>query len=120
ERLGRGRVAGAGPARAERTREILAGRIARTREGEHRLAMRDGDLADDVRGGTEAPDAQAPGPRGAGLPPGPEPDQPGAQQRRGVRVVDGLGQREAVALIGDAVLREAAIAVVAGEHRRVA
>jgi hypothetical protein len=47
-------------------------------------------------------------------------DQPGAQQGRDMHVVEGSGQRKAVALVGDRLLGEAAVDVVPGESRGVA
>ena len=44
-------------------------------------------------------------------------DQPGAQQRRGLGVAVAVGQRKAVARVGDGVLGVAAVDLVAGEAR---
>ena len=83
------------------------------------LLLADGDLADDVRG-AEAVQAQ-PARRGfAREAPGAKADQAGAQQRRRMAVVIAPGQGEAEALVGGGVFGKAAVAVIAGEHRKIA
>ena len=60
-------VRAAGPGRAKAAGKALPGRIARLGEGMDLLLLTDGDLADDVRGGAEAVQAQ-PARRGAASP----------------------------------------------------
>ena len=58
ELLGRARERVAGPDGAERARERLGLVVARARPGEDAAALRDRDLADDVRRGAEAVQAE--------------------------------------------------------------
>ena len=108
----------AGPLGAELAREALRRVVAGAREREHAPALVAGDLADDVRGGAEAVEAEPLGV--AGHPQRAVADQPGAQQRRGLEVRVAVGDREAEARVGDRVLGEAAVEVAAGEARAVA
>ena len=57
--FGGGSLGRAGPAGAELAGEPLRRRVARAREGIDLLAVKDGELGDDVRGGAEAVDAEA-------------------------------------------------------------
>ena len=68
-----------------------------------------------MRCGTEAVEADSL--RISGQAVGPVADQPCAQEWRRLHVRKAVGQREAVALVGDRLLREAAVDVVAGEAR---
>jgi hypothetical protein len=77
-----------------------------------------GDLGDDVGGGAEAVEADPLGvarkaERAVA-------DQPGAEERRRLEVVETVGNRQAVALVCDDPVRVAAVEVVAGEARRLA
>ena len=76
------------------------------------------DLGDDVRGRAEPVEAEAL--RVAGQPQRAVADQSRAEERRGLQIRITLREREAEALVGDRVLRVAAVAVVAGEARPVA
>ena len=76
------------------------------------------DLRDDVRRGAEAVEAEPL--RVAREPQRAVADQPGAEQRRRLHVGVAVRDREAEALVGDRVLRVAAVEVVAGEARAVA
>ena len=107
-----------GPLGAEPACEARARVVAGAREREHPAPLVAGDLADDVRRGAEAVEAEALGV--AGHPQGAVADEPRAQQRRGLEVRVAVGDREAEALVGDRVLGEAAVEVAAGEARAVA
>ena len=93
-------------------------RVARPREREERAALGDGDLGDHVGRGAEAVEADPLAV--AGEPQRAEADQAGAQQRRDGEVVEAVGQREAVARVGDGELGVAAVDVAAREARAVA
>ncbi len=82
-------------------------------EREHAPALVGRHLADDVGRGAEAVEADPL--RVAAEPQRPVADQPRAQQRRRLEVGVALGDREAVALVGDRLLRVAAIELIAGE-----
>jgi hypothetical protein len=73
-------------------------------------------LGEDVGGGAKAVQAEAP--RAAGHPQRAVADQPGAQQRRGLRVGVAGWDLEAEALVGERVLGHAAVDVAAGEARQ--
>ena len=73
--------------------------VAGAGEGEHAPPLVERDLADDVRRGAEAVEAEALGV--AGHPQRAVADQPGAEQRRGLEVAVAVGQREAEARVGD-------------------
>ena len=76
------------------------------------------DLREDVGGGAEAVDTERRAlPRHPVAAPA---DQPGAQQRRRCGVVEPLGQREAIARIGDGVGGVATVSRVTREQRRIA
>ena len=96
-------------------REVLGPLIAGAGEGVHLAALMNGDLADHVRCRAEAVQAEAP--RVAGEPQRAVADQPAAQQRRRLLVGQSVGQRQAVALVGDGQLGEAAVDVASGEAR---
>lgn len=118
ERFGRGLIRPAGPIRAKRHCEVLRGRVAWTRKGKDALAEMAGNLGHDVGGGAEAVDADGPGI--SRHPVGAVSDQPGAEQRGGMHIVEGGRQREAVPRVGDRVVGIAAVDLIAGEARRVA
>ena len=84
-------------------------------EREHPPALVRGDLADDVRRGAEAVEAEALAV--AGQPQRAVPDQPAAQQRRHLEVAHAVGQIEAVALVGHRVLGVAAVDVALPVNR---
>ena len=100
---------------AERAGELLRALVARAGEREHLAALEHRDLADHVRGGPEAVEAEAA--RVAGEPQRAVADQPAAQQRRRLLVGSVVGEGEAEALVGDGQLGEAAVDVAAGEAR---
>src|SRR5262249_10502096 len=87
-------------------------------ECKHRSSISARHLREDVSRGAEA--VQADRLRIAALGVAAIPDQARAQERRGVRVVVALGNRHAVAFIGDDLVRVAAVQVAAGEPRPVA
>ncbi len=118
QRLGRHVGAGAGPGRAEFQREALAFLVAGTREGEHPPAFQACHLRQQVGGGAEA--VQAEPAALAGRATGAVADQPGAQQRGGLRIGVAVGNGKAEARIGQCVLGIAAIHGVAGEQRLLA
>ena len=74
-------------------------------------------LAEDMRGGAEAVEADPL--RVARDSVRAIPDQPGAEERRRLRVREAVREREAESLVGDRLLGEAAVDVVAGEPRPV-
>ena len=115
ERFRRRVLAGPGPRRAERARELLRALVALAGEGVDGSALVDGDLADHVRRRAEAVQTEARGV--AGETQRAVTDQPAAQQRGRALVGEVVGQRQAEALIGDRVLGEAAVDVAAGEPR---
>ena len=118
ERLRSRPVRVARPLGAQRQRQLPRAGVARAREGEHAPAFMHRDLADDVRGRTEAvqPEPHAV----AGQPQRAVADQPAAQQRRRLEVRVPVGQREDEALVGDRVLGVAAVDVAPGEARVLA
>ena len=111
------------PYRAERTREILRGRVALAGEGEHAAALPDRHLRQNMGGGAEAVEPERrilsrfAFARHAIAAPA---DQPGAEPGCDLGVVAGLAQRKAKARIGNRMGRVAAVARIAGEHRRIA
>ena len=113
--LGRPLVRGADPGGAEVARQVLGGVVRRAREGVDLAPLPAHHLGDDVRRRAEAVDAHAP--RVAAHGERPVSDQAGAQQRRHVGVGEAVGEGEAEALVGDGVLRHAAVDVAAGEPR---
>ena len=116
--LGRRAERVAGPLGAERAGERLRLGVVGAGEGEHAPALVARHLADDVRGRPEAVEAEALGvPR---QPQRPVPDQPRAQQRRGLEVGIVVRDREAEALVRHGQLGVAAVARVAREDRPVA
>ena len=111
-------VRSARPDRAETSGEGLGRFVARPGEGEHRPALPESDLSQDVGGGAETIEAQAPAL--AGDDQGAPADQPGAEQRCERHVLAFLAQRKSEARVGDGRRGEAAVAGEAGEQRRVA
>src|SRR5205085_5878434 len=101
-----------------RAREGLALVVARTREREDAPPLVPRHLRHDVRGRAEAVEAEPL--RVARRAQRAVADQPRAEERRRLLVRVALWDREAEALVGDGVLRVAAVEVVAGEARRVA
>src|SRR6185503_21314711 len=91
----------------------LRGGVVGPGERERAPALVDRDLADDVRGGAEAVQPDALGV--AAHPQRAVADQARAEERRGLEVAVALGQREAVARVGDGARRVAAVDVEAGE-----
>ncbi len=118
ERLGRRLGGGSGPGAAEAEREGAARGVVGPGEGEDAPSLPDCQLRDQVCGGAETVDAE--GARFAGEAQRAVADQPGAQQRRGVRVVEADGQGEGVRGVGEHQPGVAAVARVAVELRRVA
>ena len=118
EFLGRSAARLARPRGAEFAREILRPFIARARESEHAATLVAGDLADDVRRGAEAIEPEPL--RIGGHPQRAIADQPGAQQRCRLQVGIPIGDREAIAAVGDDELGEAPVTVGAGEASLVA
>ncbi len=118
ELLRRARERVAGPGGSEGAGERLSLGVVRASAGEDPAALGDGDLADDVRRGAEAVEADALAV--AGEPERAVADEPRAEQRRSLLVRIAGGNREAVALVGDGELRVAAVEVVAGEAGAVA
>src|SRR5206468_6892579 len=104
------------PRRADLECEALPIRVAWAGQREDLAPLVRRDLADDVRRGAEAVEAD---PLGvvATQPQRPIPDQPRAQKRRRLEVRVALGDREAVALVGYRQLRVATVQLVAGEPR---
>ena len=111
--LGRAR-----PVRAELAGELLRLLVAGAGEGEDPPSLVNRNLAEDVGGGAEPVEADALGV--ADQAQRPVADQAGAEQRRRLLVGLAVGDREAVALVGDGELRVAAVDVVAGEAGPVA
>ena len=89
--------------------------VAGAGEGVHLATLPRADLREDVRGGAEAVEADAG--RLAAHPQRAVADQPGAQQRRRLLIAVAGGEREAVALVRDRVLRVAAVDVPSRELR---
>ena len=100
ELLGRPGERVAGPHRAERACELLRLVVTRARAGEDAAPLCDRDLADDVRRGAEA--VQAERFAVAGEPERPVADEAGAEQRRCLRVRVRGGNGEAEPLVRDA------------------
>ena len=118
ERLRRRLLRAARPHRAERAREILRRGVALARESEHAPALPDRDLRQDMGGGAEAVETERLAlARHAIAAPA---DQAGAQPGRDLGVVARLAERKAKPRIGDRMGRIAAVARIAGEHRRIA
>ena len=99
-------------------RERLAVGVSGSSEREDAPPFGQRELADDVRGGTEAvqPDAL----RSTGQRVRAVADQPCAEQGCGLHVRVAVRDGKAVTLVGDGLLREATVDVVAGEARLVA
>jgi hypothetical protein len=95
-----------------------ASRVALACHREHAPSLVPSNLRDDVRRRAEAVQPEALGI--SRQPQRPVPDQPGAQQRRRLQIVEAVRDGKAVALVGDSPLRVAAVEVVAGEPRAVA
>ncbi len=89
--------------------------VAGAGEREHSPALERRHLADHVGGGPEPVQPESLGV--AGERQRAVADQPAAQQRRRLLVGESLGQRQAVALVGDRQLREPAVDVASGEAR---
>src|SRR5581483_1780381 len=106
------------PCGPQLARERLRRRVAGSRQGEHPPSLPDGELAEDVRGGPEAVEAERR--RLARQPVRSVADQPGAEERCRLQVRVALGKGEAEALVGDAELRVAAVELVAREQGAVA
>src|SRR5208337_5415570 len=111
-------VRAAGPFGAHRAGEGLSGRIARPSEAEDASPLPSADLGDDVRRRAETVDADRLSVAG-GLQ-RPPADQPGAERGRLSDRIGPLVEREGEGRVGDRMGREAAVAGVAGEQRRVA
>ena len=111
--LGRSR-----PFRAEFAREFLGRIVALAREGEHLLPMKDGELRHDVRGGSEAIDAETL--CVAHQIPSAVADQTGAHQRCGLGIGVKVGNREGIVGSRGRKFGIAAIEGVAGELRSLA
>ena len=116
ERLGRSVVRVAGRRSAELEREPL--RVGRSCEHVHRCALEQRDLRSDVRRRTEPVDAEPPAAWQARSSKRSIPDDPGAEQRRGVLVVEPVGQRVRVALVDDGPFGVAAVVVPSREPGR--
>ena len=101
------------PRRAEPEREALSLGVARPRQREHAPALVRRHLADDVGRGAEAVEADPL--RVAAEPQRSIADQPGTEQRRRLQIRVALGDREAVALVGDRLLGVSPVELVAGE-----
>ena len=118
ELLGRAGERIPGPDSAKRARERLGRVVARAGSGEDAPSLCDGDLADDVGRGPEAVKtdrfAVAREPERA------VPDQPGAEQGRGLLIRIAARDDEAEALVGDDTFRVPAVEVLACETGRVA
>src|ERR1035437_6214816 len=118
ERLRRRLFRAARPHRAERAREVLRRRVALAREGEHAPALPDRDLRQDMGGGAEAVEAERLAFAGHAV--AAPADQAGAQPRRDLGIVAAISKRKTKPRVGQHMCRIAAIAGVAGEHRRIA
>jgi hypothetical protein len=95
--------------------------VARAGEPEDALSSRYGDLRDEMRRRAESKDAQSFRDRWiTGESQCSVSNEAGAEKRRGMGVVVPFGDRKAVAGIGDAILRVAAIDIVAGKPGSVA
>ena len=106
------------PTRAEPAREALRRFVAGAGEGVDLAAFAAADLGEDVRGGAEAVEAEAPT-RSSRLERAPA-DQSRAQQRRRRCGVGVVGEARHECGLGDDMGRVAAVAVVAGERGIVA
>ena len=118
ERLGRRGIRIAGPHSAQRQSETLGFGIPTPGERVHLAALVARDLGHDVGRGPEAVDPEPS--RIARQAQRAVPDEPGAQERRGLDVGDSRREGEAEARIGQGVLGVAAVLPVAGESGRVA
>src|SRR5262249_20950706 len=92
--------------------------VARTHEGEDRAALVTRQLRDDVGGGAEAVEAEAP--RIARPAQRAIADEAGAHERRRFHVAVAAADREAVARIRDRVAGIAAVDLISGEARLLA
>jgi hypothetical protein len=132
ERLGRHLVGAAGPDRPQRPRKCLRRRVVAAGEGIDATTLPGRDLSKDVRSRAEAvqakriqtfpfkPCALLRSPlRGSDAIAAPA-DQPGAEERRDLGVIPPLGQRKAIARIGERVCRVAAIAGESCKQRPIA
>jgi hypothetical protein len=106
------------PNRSEGASELLRLDVGGPRARVDVTALCHRDLADDVRRGTEAVEAN--GTRITCQTERPVPDESRAQQGRGLRVRVALGDRKAEALVGDCQLGEAAVDVIPREASVVA
>ena len=107
-----------GPRRAERPRERLRRSVTGTGESEDFASLMHCDLADDVGGGTEPVE---PNPRTVAREPERSvADQPGAEERRSLKIGEAVGDGEAESLVGDAELGIASVEVVPREPCPVA
>ncbi len=107
-----------GPLGADLSRQRLGGLVAGPREGEHPASFVDRQLRDDVSGGSEPVEAEDLAV--AGCPQSAVADQPRAEKRRKLLVGGAIGKRQAVARVGDDLLRVASVERVAREARSVA
>ena len=117
ERNRRGLVRSPRPDAAKGSGERLTGIVSRLGEGEHFASLPGGDLSDDVRGRAKAVEAEPTSlsshhQRSIA-------DQAGAEQRRRLRVVEGVRNGKAVAGIRHDMRRIAAVAAGAREDRPV-
>ena len=118
EQLGGRLVRSAGPRSAEGAGELLAGLVPRSGEAIDLPATIPGDLNRDVGGRPESVETDPLG--GPGETEGPEPDHPGAQERRRLDVPEPGRDPEHEPLVGDDLLGVPSVPVVSGEHRAVA
>ena len=118
ELLGRGAVRVAGPFGAELECERSGLVVSGACECEDPSALVERDLADDVRRGSEAVQAESLGV--AGHSQRPVADQARAEERSGLEIRIAVGNRRAEALVGDGELRVAAVQRVTREARVVA
>src|SRR5581483_5470102 len=110
--LGAGLVRRAGPLAAEPERERRGLVVSGPDEAEHAPSLMPRDLDDDVRRGAEAVETE---PLGiAGEAERAVADQPGAQERRRLKIVVIVRNRQAVPLVDHDPFRVAAVEVVAG------
>ena len=115
ERLGR--VVGGVAGRAGTEVEGEAAGFGGSRQHVHRGPFVEGHLGGEVRRGAEPIDAQAAARRQRGPTQRAVADDPGAQQRRRLGIVEHLGQGVGVALVDDRQLGVAAVGIPPGERR---
>src|SRR5262249_11163550 len=109
---------GARPGRAQLEGERLRPLVAAPGQRNHAPAFPHRELAEDVRRGTKAVEADR---SGLGRHPvGAIADQPGAEERRRLQIRVALRERKAETLVGDGDFRVAAVEVVARELGEVA